>query len=178
VAIKKFGKERLIIIAWLGGKMNAWKLFALIGVLALLAVSCSRKKEEAARLEREMMQQEETVDTTAEAELTPEDTAGYAPTDMDARAIPREEPQFVPQEEEAAGYVVQVAACESMEYAQYLVEKYATRGYSPYLTTVTVNGQTYYRVRVGGLATLQEAKTLKAELVDKYSVKAWIDKTE
>ena len=158
--------------------MNAWKLFALIGVFALLAVSCSRKKEKAAQLEREMMQQEEAVDTAAEAGLTPEDTAEYAATGMDAGAIPSEVPQFVPQEEEAAGYVVQVAACESLEYAQYLVEKYTSRGYSPYLTTTTVDGQTYYRVRVGGLATLQEAKTLKAELVDKYSEKAWIDKTE
>ena len=159
--------------------MNAWKLFALIGVFALLAVSCSRKKEEAARLEQEMMQQEEAVDTAAEAGLTPEDAAEYAAPELDAGAIPsEEEPQFVPQEEEAAGYVVQVAACESMEYAQYLVEKYTARGYSAYLTTATIDGQTYYRVRVGGLATLQEAKVLKAELVDKYSVEAWIDKTE
>jgi cell division septation protein DedD len=159
--------------------MNTWKLLAFFGIFALLAVSCSRKKEEAAQLEQEMIQEEAAVDTTAEAGLTPEDTAGYAPTGMDAGAIPSEEKrQFVPQEEETVGYVVQVAACESLEYAQYLVEKYTARGYSPYLTTATVDGQTYYRVRVGGIATLQEAKELKAELVDKYSVEAWIDKTE
>ncbi len=157
--------------------MNAWKLLAFLGIFALLVVSCSRKKEEAARLEQEMMQQE-AVDTAAEAGLTPEDTAEYAAAGMDVGAIPSEEPEFVPQEEEAAGYVVQVAACESLEYAQYLVEKYTARGYSPYLITTVVDGQTYYRVRVGGLATLQEAKVLKAELVDKYSVEAWIDKTE
>jgi cell division septation protein DedD len=159
--------------------MNAWKLLAFLGILALLAMSCSRKKEEAARLEQEMMQEEaETADAAAEAGLTPEDTAEYAAPDMDAAAIPSEEPQFVPQEEEAAGYVVQVAACESLEYAQYLVDKYTTRGYSPYLITATVDGQTYYRVRIGGLATLEGAKELKVELVDKYSVEAWIDKTE
>ena len=160
--------------------MNAWKLLAFLGIFALLAVSCSRKKEEAARLQQEMMQEEaEAVDTAAEAGLTPEDTAEYAAPELDAGAIPsEEEPQFVPQEEEAAGYVVQVAACESLEYAQYLVEKYTARGYSPYLTTATIDGQTYYRVRVGGLETLQEARELKAELVDKYSVEAWIDKTE
>lgn len=157
--------------------MNAWKLLIFLGIFALLAMSCSRKKEEAARLEQEMMQEEGVVDTAAEAGLTPED-AEYAAPELDAGAIPSEEPEFVPQEEEEAGYVVQVAACESLEYAQYLVEKYTTRGYSPYLTTATVDGQTYYRVRVGGLATLQEAKELKTELVDKYSVEAWIDKTE
>ncbi|TET95840.1 MAG: SPOR domain-containing protein [Candidatus Zixiibacteriota bacterium] len=158
--------------------MNAWKLLIFLGIFALLAMSCSSKKEEATRLEQEMMQEEGVVDTAAEAGLTPEDTAEYAAPELDAGAIPSEEPQFVPQEEEEAGYVVQVAACESLEYAQYLVEKYTTRGYSPYLTTATVDGQTYYRVRVGGLATLQEAKELKTELVDKYSVEAWIDKTE
>ena len=158
--------------------MNAWKLLIFLSIFALLAVSCSRKKEEAARLEQEMMQEEGVVDTAAEAGLTPKDTAEYAAPELDAGAIPSEEPQFVPQEEEAAGYVVQVAACESLEYAQYLVEKYTARGYSPYLTTATVDGQTYYRVRVGGLATLQEAKELKTELVDKYSVEAWIDRTE
>ena len=158
--------------------MNAWKLLAFLGIFALLAVSCSRKKEEAAQLEQEMMQEEAVADTAAEAGLTPEDTAEYAAPELDAGAIPSEEPQFVPQEEEAAGYVVQMAACESLEYAQYLVEKYTARGYSPYLTTTVVDGQTYYRVRVGGLATLQEAKELKTELVDKYSVEAWIDKTE
>jgi len=158
--------------------MNAWKLLAFLGIFALLAMSCSRKKEEAARLEQEMMQEEAVADTAAEAGLTPEDTAEYAAPELDAGAIPSEEPEFLPQEEEAAGYVVQVAACESLEYAQYLVEKYTTRGYSPYLTTSTIDGQTYYRVRVGGLATLQEAKELKAELVNKYSVEAWIDKTE
>ncbi len=159
--------------------MNAWKLLIFLGIFALLAVSCSRKKEEAARLEQEMMQEEGVVDTAAEAGLTPGDTAEYAAPELDAGAIPGEEgPQFVPQEEEAEGYVVQVAACESLEYAQYLVEKYTARGYSSYLTTATVDGQTYYRVRVGGLATLQEAKELKTELVDKYSVEAWIDKTE
>ncbi len=158
--------------------MNAWKLLAFLGIFALLAVSCSRKKEEAAQLEQEMMQEEGVVDTAAEAGLTPEDTAESAAPELDAGAIPSEEPEFVLQEEEAAGYVVQVAACESLEYAQYLVEKYTARGYSPYLTTTMVGSQTYYRVRVGGLATLQEAKELKTELVDKYSVEAWIDKTE
>ncbi len=158
--------------------MNAWKLVAFLGVFALLAVSCSRKKEEAARLEQEMMR-EAAADTTAEPGLAFEDTAEYAAPDLDAGAIPSEEkPKFVPQEEQAEGFVVQVAACESLEYAQYLVEKYTARGYSPYLTMANVGGQTYYRVRVGGFGTLQEAQKLQAELVDKFSVNAWIDHTE
>ena len=160
--------------------MNFWRLLALIGAFALLAMSCSRKKEEAARLEQEMMQEEtQAVDTAAEAALAPDDTAEYAAREMDVGAIPREEEgEFILQQEEAEGYVVQVAACESLEYAHYLAEKYTGRGYSPYVTTISVEGQTYYRVRIGGLATLPEAQQLKAELVDKYSVKAWIDRPE
>lgn len=155
--------------------MNAWKLLALLGICALLAVGCSRKKEEAAKLEQEMMEQQAAAaDTAADTSTMLVDTT----EGMDVGAIPEEEPGVVPQYEEAEGYAVQVAACESLDYAQYLVEKYTRRGYSPYLTSTTVEGQTYYRVRVGGLESLQEAKELQAELVDKYSVKAWIDKTE
>ena len=157
--------------------MKMWKLLALAGLLALLAVGCSKKKEEAAQLEQEMTR--ETATDTAQAESVAEDTAGYTTPGMDAGAIPREqEPEAPVQQEERKGYVVQVAACESSDYAQYLVEKYTTRGYNPFVSTTTIGGQTYYRVRVGGFATLQEAKELQAELADKYSVEAWIDKTE
>jgi len=156
--------------------MSAWKILVFFGLLVLLVVSCSKKKEEAARLEQELMQEEtEAVDTS----VMPGDTGEYAVSDVDAEAIPQEEePEFVLQQEEAGGYVVQVAACESMEYAQYLIDKYTERGYSPYVTTVVVDGQTYYRIRIGGFETLQDAQELQAELVDKYSVKGWIEKTE
>jgi len=159
--------------------MSIWKVLAFLGICALLAAGCSQKKEEAARLEKEMMHEEAgAVDTTAGASLAPGDTAERAATGMDVSAIPQEEePEFVPQQE-AGGYVVQVAACESLEYARYLMDKYTARGYSPYLTTVTVEGQTYYRVRIGGFETQQQASELQAELVNKYSVKAWIDKTD
>lgn len=158
--------------------MKTWKLLTLVGLLAMLAAGCSKKKEEAAQLEQEMTR-ETAAGTTAQAESVAEDTAGYTTPGMDAGAIPREQkPEAPARQEEREGYVVQVAACESSDYAQYLVEKYTTRGYSPFVSTTTVGGQTYYRVRVGGFAALQEAKELQAELSDKYSVEAWIDKTK
>jgi cell division septation protein DedD len=147
--------------------------------LVALLVSCSKKKEEAAKLEQEMMQQETTAaDTTADTAAMPTDTTGLTQEEISAGAVPEEsEEQFVSQQEET-GYVVQVAACESRDYAQYLVEKYIKRGYEPYITTTVVDGQTFYRVRIGGLETLQAAKELKDELLDKYSVHAWIDEIE
>lgn len=153
------------------------KVFILIGLLVALAVGCSKKKEEAARLEEEMRAQQATADTAADSMAMLADTTGMG--EMDVGAIPEEEErEIVPQYEEEQGYVVQVAACESLDYAQFLVERYSARGYEPYMTTTTVDGQTYYRVRIGGLGSSQEAKELKDELLDKYSVTAWVDKTE
>ncbi|MCK4858888.1 MAG: SPOR domain-containing protein [candidate division Zixibacteria bacterium] len=151
--------------------MNIYKLLVLLVVLLLLGFGCSRKQEEASQLEQEMLGGD---DTTADMLA-----AESLPADMDAGAIPvEEELQVELQLTEAAGYFVQMAACESSEYARYLADKYVARGYEPYVTTTTVDGQTYYRVRIGGLETLQQAKELKAELADKYSIDAWIDKTD
>ena len=151
--------------------MNIYRLLVLLVVLLLLGLGCSRKQEEASQLEQEMLGGD---DTTADM-LAAESLAA----DMDAGAIPvEEEPQVELQQTEAAGYFVQMAACESSEYARYLADKYVARGYEPYVTTTTVDGQKYFRVRIGGLETLQQAKELKAELADKYSIDAWIDKTD
>ena len=152
--------------------MRNWSF--LVGLLVIaISVGCSKKKEEAAKLEQEMMAQESAaVDTGLDTAAMPVDTMEA----IDVGAIPdEEEAPFTLPGEEKEGYAVQVAACESQDYAQYLVEKYTGRGYEPYLTKTTVEGQTYYRVRIGGIETLQAARELKHELLDKYSVQAWIE---
>ncbi|MCK4302448.1 MAG: SPOR domain-containing protein [candidate division Zixibacteria bacterium] len=156
--------------------MNYTRFVISIALLLLLAAGCAQKKEDAAKLEQEMMEQE------AQATDTSQIDAGVAPpeTVSDLAAVQpevsqQEEPKYSPQRPEGSGYTVQVAACESLDYAQHLIEKYAERGYEPYMTTVEVDGQTYYRVRLGSFETPEEAGQLKAELVDKYSVGAWID---
>lgn len=147
--------------------MNVKKLSILLGILMLLALSCSKKKEEAAKLEEEIMQQETAVDTGIDTAAIPLDTSKEIKPETDVGVIS--------EYEEKKGYAVQVAACESLDYAHYLLDKYSQRGYEPYMTTTTVDGQTYYRVRIGGIATLTEAQDLKDELLDKYSVQAWIE---
>jgi len=72
-------------------------------------------------------------------------------------------------------FTVQVAGCESLEYAQHLIELYTDRGYEPYLTETTVEDQVYYRVRIGGFEGLAEAKKLRDELIDRYSIEPWVD---
>ena len=152
-------------------------------VLALLAImiGCSdEQKEEAAKLEQELIDQEQPAGEPAEttAEMPEEVTTEPETPAMDAGAIPEEEaePEWVPPAPSGSGYVVQIASCEDRDYAQYLVGKFTNRGYSPFVTTFNHEGQTYYRVRLGPVETLAEARDLKNEIVDKYSITAcWID---
>ena len=146
-------------------------LAGVIAVLALIMISgCSDEaKDDAAKLEQELMDQgvESAVGDTAQAETTPQDE-----TPMNAQAVPREEPDI--SGPSGAGYALQVASCESSDYARYLVDKYVGRGYLVYLTTFDQNGQTFFRVRLGPYETREEAENLKLEIKDKYSVDAWI----
>jgi cell division septation protein DedD len=77
-----------------------------------------------------------------------------------------------------AGYTVQIASCESEDYARHLVQVYTKRGYEPFVATITYNNLLYYRVRVGNFKKVAEAKVLRDELTDRFSVKAWVDRTE
>lgn len=153
-----------------GRSMRTYKLILLFLLGVALVGGCSKKKEEAAQLEQELTGQ---VDTAVQAPA--ETVAGpdtMAPT-ADAAAMPEEAPAY--HAPAGSGYTVQVAGCEDRTYAEYLAQKYTNRGYEPYITATNVGGQTYYRVRIGSYQSLSEAKALKAELADRYSIKAWID---
>jgi len=149
--------------------MSVNKNLAVVAFLLLLVFGCSKKKEEAAELEKELMGQQ---DTVAEVTTAPADTAG--PQEAISTA-PRESEPPIPSTPAVSGYTVQVAGCEDQAYAEHLVEVYTERGYEPYLTTATVGSQTYYRVRLGSFESLSEAKALKSELKDRFSLDAWID---
>ncbi|HUV30297.1 MAG TPA: SPOR domain-containing protein [Acidobacteriota bacterium] len=148
-------------------------LMVLMVLLGLLIVGCSDKKEEAERLEQEMREVEAGADTAA---LPAVDTsAETAPAD--AYAVPKEQaPEpMMPQRPLGSGFTVQVASCEDEDYARYLVGVYGQRGYEPYVVEQTIEGQVYYRVRIGLFATSAEARALKEELKDRFSVEAWVD---
>ena len=148
---------------------------ALILLTLVLVVGCSEdSKKEAAKLEQEMKGEKAVTDTTQTAV---EDTMGESTQPMEPGAVPKEEKEetYTGSQPEGSGYTVQVASCESMTYARHLIEIYTERGYEPYMVKTDVDGQTYYRVRIGVFASLSEAQSLKSELADRYSVKAWID---
>ncbi|MBN1212406.1 MAG: SPOR domain-containing protein [candidate division Zixibacteria bacterium] len=150
---------------------------ALILLTLVLLVGCSEdSKKEAAKLEQEMTGEQAGADTAAAAV---EDTLGEISKPIDAGAVPEEEEEvFIPSQPAGSGYTIQVASCESMEYAQHLIEIYTQRGYEPYMTRVEVGGQLYYRVRIGNFQAKSDALSLKAELMDKYSIQAWVDYNE
>ena len=151
----------------------------MIGVLTLaLAVGCSDRQKEAAELEQEMRDLE-AADTAAGADVA-SDTMAEEPV-ADAAAIPEEtqpEPLPMPPVPEGEGYTVQVASCQDDAYARYLVGVYANRGYDAFVTTITYEGETYYRVRIGNFGGISEARALQDELRDRFSASTWIDRLD
>ncbi|MCJ7489710.1 MAG: SPOR domain-containing protein [Thermoplasmata archaeon] len=164
--------------------MQMLKALLIVGLTILLLIGCSEKQKEASRLEQEVRDQEESAmtDKGLQDSGMAVDTSS-APSSADASAIPPEaQPgittQPMPPAPTGEGWTVQVASCESQTYARHLVDVFTSRGYQPYVTTITQGEQLYYRVRIGSLTNLAEARSLKDELTDRYSVKAWIDKIE
>lgn len=161
--------------------MKHFLLIVLALALAVVVVTgCSDdKKEEAARLEQEMMQD------TAAAQPEPDTSAAVVDTSparqqVEATAVPEEEsPQrTMPARPAGSGYAIQIAGCEDPAYAEHLVDVYQRRGYEPYVSTFTKDGQLFYRVRLGLYDSLAQAKTVQAELQDRFSIYPWIDVVE
>ena len=148
----------------------------LIGLLAvLLFIGCAERQEEAEKLGQEVMEQEgETADTLASTAQVTEDSGVADDVTADASAVP-EGTSSLTDAPAGEGYTVQIAACEDYEYAQYLLDQYRRRGYEPYAVKFVHEGQTFYRVRIGSFESVAEAADLKAELIDKYSIGAWVD---
>ncbi|MCD6249454.1 MAG: SPOR domain-containing protein [candidate division Zixibacteria bacterium] len=145
--------------------------------LALLA-GCSDKQKEAAELEQEMRDLEAAdtaTGTDSASDMTVQESVA------DAEAIPDEaQPDLLsmPPVPVGEGYTVQVASCEDRNYAQHLVGVYADRGYDAFVTTITYEGQTYNRVRIGNFGVISEARALERELQDKFSATTWIDRLD
>lgn len=144
----------------------------------LLMLGCSERQEEAERLAQEMSDLE-AADTTADDSAVIADSLAAAEAMADAAAVPDETvAQPMPPVPRGEGYTVQVASCENLEYAQHLIDVYVNRGYEAYVTTITYEDQTYYRVRIGDYETLTEARALKEELADRFSLETWIDRLD
>ena len=158
--------------------MKLMRLLVVVLGAMLLVAGCSKKKEQAQQLEDKMLNQQTTRDTTADTMQAP---AKVADTEEEANAgaVPQEEmsqASALPQAPAGNGYTVQVAGCEDRDYAVYLVGLYKERGYDPFVTQATIDGQRYYRVRVGNFDTFEQAQALQKELLSRFSVDGWIDR--
>lgn len=142
----------------------------------LLAFTGCNKDQEIADLESEVMESEAIdylADSVVEEAVTPpEDELAMTPEKTPEEEI---EPQLeMPIRMETDGYTVQVSSSTSYENTYTLVELYSGRGYEAYVTQTVLNGETYYRIRIGVYETFEQAQELALELKDKYSITYWI----
>jgi len=97
----------------------------------------------------------------------------------DINAVPTENgktpPRTMPRYVEDA-YTVQVASSNDQAFSQAIVDTFLARGYDAYLGTVTRDGITYYRVRVGRYSSPTQANQTAVEINTKYDLQSWVDK--
>lgn len=151
--------------------MKLFKLMMILALSLILITSCSKKQEDADKLEKEMIG---TLDDTMADTTQVIDTVEAAVEMVEEAPVePTIDP--MPKRPAGSGFTVQVAACEDETYARYLVDLYTTRGYEPFVSDFTVEGQKYYRVRIGVFENISEANSLMLELSDKYTLTTWVD---
>ncbi len=77
----------------------------------------------------------------------------------------------------AVGWVVNLASVDSKTAAQRTLARYRALGIPAELFPVTIKGKPWYRLRIAGFASRQEAETQRRYLAHKHGIKdAWIQK--
>lgn len=149
--------------------------------LAVLMVGGCSKDEEVAELEQQIKDTEAEdllKDTLAGEEVVVEE-ADMAEEDYsmtpEAAPVEEKEPAYMPKHTGTGQYTVQVAAGGNPEWVKYTAETYIRRGYEAFITEAIVDGETFYRLRIGSYGSFAEAKAAGMELEDKFSVDYWID---
>lgn len=143
-------------------------------ILVLMAfIGCNKSEEDVNKLEQEALESD-AVETVPDSS-----TIG----DESAAAETIEEPMS-PEEELASrryeasgsgGFTVQVGSGTTRLDANYAAEQFIGRGYEAFVSEVYIDDVSYFRIRIGNLETVEEAKQLGEELKDKFSVDYWID---
>lgn len=149
-------------------------ILLLIFSIAFMFGGC-KKDEEISDLEQEVLESDAADNLTdsiaEESAVTAEEELAMTPEKTPEETPSRPE---MPIRMETAGFCVQVSASTSYENTYNLVELYAERGYEAYVTEAVIEGETFYRVRIGVFETVEQARQLALELSDKYSANYWI----
>lgn len=157
-------------------------LIAALMVSFAVLFGCADSDDKAAELEQQMNELEGKAaedsgmapdSVTHDEAMTPDETESMTEPEPEETV-----PDFSGTPADAGLYTVQIASCEDPQYAEHLVNVYKNRGYEPYVVSALVEGQTYYRVRLGGFAAFSEAKSMQAEILDRFSVEGWIAETD
>nr|MBN2277070.1 SPOR domain-containing protein [candidate division Zixibacteria bacterium] len=157
--------------------------FLLLATLGLF-YGCSKDKD-VQDLENEVMESESQdylSDTSTAVATQPAVPAvkdsvkpAYAKTPETAPIEKNRVETSLPERQGIGAYTVQVAAGTNPKYAKYLAETYIKRGFDAFVTEAVVNGETFYRIRVGTYDSFSQAKTAGLDLKDRYSTDFWID---
>jgi septal ring-binding cell division protein DamX len=73
------------------------------------------------------------------------------------------------------GYTIQILSTPSRPDAEHMAQDYTNRGYQGYVSDITIDGKTHYRVRIGFYGTEAAAKDALSQLKEKEGVDGWID---
>lgn len=162
--------------------MKTLSISILLLLFAAFLMSGCSKDEKVAELEKQIQESESEdllEDTTTEMEVTtqPAATETYTKT---PEVAPKEEKasSYMPKHTGGGQYTVQVASGSNPEWVKLMTDTYIRRGYEAFITETNVDGETYYRLRIGSYEGFSEAKAVGMELQDKYSVNFWIDYNE
>jgi len=88
--------------------------------------------------------------------------------DEDADAEPAPAPAVAPPSAPSRPYNIQIEAVMDKSGADEMVDRLRKLGYNAQELTTNLNGQTWYRVRVGPYSSSAEAATAQARLRDQY----------
>jgi cell division septation protein DedD len=166
-------------IEWVKEKGGTVRRNLLIFILAfsLIIIGCSKDQDEIDAL------QEDATEMDASAAMdsleSTGDEGGEAVTDYAEPEVTAAEESYEPEPEpeypDVEGFVVQLGSYYDYELAEYFAGKYKNRDYPAFVRQIEIDGETYYRLRVGVYETYEEAERVGEELVDKYSATYWID---
>ena len=117
-------------------------------------------------------------DSAKQGSTTPADaTSRKAPATSPPAAVTKPAPAPAPATTarvSAGAFLVQVAAYSDRARAEALAGRLRQKGYAAQIDSVPSNGQTLYKVRVGGFADRPAADAAKARLVSEEKLQAWV----
>lgn len=123
--------------------------------------------------------EEEAPATIPEQVSAPPETPAPTTTAVDTVPSPQVTPPPRPtvQRDTRGRYTVQVSSWRTRRKADSEAEKLRERGYDAYVQRVVLDNQeTWYRVRVGSFATIEEARQFAETLGDLLESGYWVDR--